>query len=74
MEMLAAHGTDEQKKRWLEPLLAQEMFSAYSMTEPQGGSDPTLFKTHAVSATATSGSSTARSGSPPRDGSPTSSS
>ena len=48
MEMLAAHGTDEQKKRWLEPLLAQEMFSAYSMTEPQGGSDPNLFKTTAV--------------------------
>ena len=48
MEMLAAHGTEEQKKRWLEPLLNQEMFSAYSMTEPQGGSDPTLFKTTAV--------------------------
>ncbi len=48
MEMLAAHGTEEQKKRWLEPLLNQEMFSAYSMTEPQGGSDPNLFKTHAV--------------------------
>ena len=48
MEMLAAYGTEEQKKRWLEPLLNQEMFSAYSMTEPQGGSDPNLFKTHAV--------------------------
>ncbi len=48
MEMLAAYGTDEQKQRWLEPLLKQEMFSAYSMTEPQGGSDPNLFKTTAV--------------------------
>jgi acyl-CoA dehydrogenase len=48
MEMLAAYGTEEQKKRWLEPLLDQEMFSAYSMTEPQGGSDPNLFTTHAV--------------------------
>ena len=47
MEMLAAYGTDEQKKRWLEPMLNQEMWSAYSMTEPQGGSDPNLFKTHA---------------------------
>ena len=47
MEMLAAYGTDEQKKRWLVPLLNQEMFSAYSMTEPQGGSDPNLFKTRA---------------------------
>ena len=30
IEMLAAFGTDEQKKRWLEPLLNQDMFSAYS--------------------------------------------
>src|SRR5881398_1777444 len=48
MEMLAAYGTEEQKERWLKPLLNQEMFSAYSMTEPQGGSDPNLFKTRAV--------------------------
>ena len=48
MEMLAAYGTDEQKKRWLEPMLNQEIWSAYSMTEPQGGSDPNLFQTHAV--------------------------
>ena len=48
MEMLAAYGTEEQKKRWLEPLMNQEIWSAYSMTEPQGGSDPNLFKTHAV--------------------------
>ena len=48
MEILAAYGTEEQKKRWLEPLLNQDMFSAFSMTEPQGGSDPDLFKTHAV--------------------------
>src|SRR5215467_3108846 len=48
MEMLAAYGTPEQKERWLTPLLNQEIFSAYSMTEPQGGSDPTLFSTHAV--------------------------
>ena len=48
MEILAAYGTEEQKKRWLVPLLNQDMFSAYSMTEPQGGSDPNLFKTRAV--------------------------
>ena len=35
MEMLAAYGTDEQKERWLKPLLNQEYLSAYSMTEPQ---------------------------------------
>ena len=48
MEMLAAYGTEEQKQRWLYPLMNQEIFSAYSMTEPHGGSDPNLFKTHAV--------------------------
>jgi alkylation response protein AidB-like acyl-CoA dehydrogenase len=48
MEMLAAYGTDAQKERWLKPMLNQQLWSAYSMTEPQGGSDPKLFKTHAV--------------------------
>ncbi len=48
IEMLAAYGTEEQKQRWLVPLLNQDMFSAYSMTEPQGGSDPNLFQSHAV--------------------------
>jgi len=48
MELLAVYGTEEQKRRWLYPLMNQEIFSAYSMTEPQGGSDPNLFKTHAV--------------------------
>ncbi len=48
MEILAAYGTDVQKERWLYPLMRQEIFSAYSMTEPHGGSDPSLFKTVAV--------------------------
>ena len=48
MEILAAYGTEEQKERWLKPLMNQEIWSAYSMTEPQGGSDPNLFKTTAV--------------------------
>ena len=48
MEILAAYGTQEQKQRWLYPLMSQEIFSAYSMTEPEGGSDPGLFKTQAV--------------------------
>ncbi len=48
MEILAAYGTPEQKARWLTPMLNQEIWSAYSMTEPQGGSDPSLFKTVAV--------------------------
>jgi alkylation response protein AidB-like acyl-CoA dehydrogenase len=48
MEMLAAYGTPDQKEQWLYPLMNQEIFSAYSMTEPQGGSDPNMFKTSAV--------------------------
>jgi acyl-CoA dehydrogenase len=48
MELLAAYGTEAQKERWLKPLMNQEIWSAYSMTEPQGGSDPNLFRTTAM--------------------------
>jgi acyl-CoA dehydrogenase len=47
-EIIAAYGTPEQKKKWLQPLLDGEVFSCYSMTEPQAGADPTLFTTRAV--------------------------
>jgi acyl-CoA dehydrogenase len=47
-EIIAAYGTPEQKERWLTPLLNGEVFSCYSMTEPQGGSDPTLIRTRAI--------------------------
>ncbi|MGA2520044.1 MAG: acyl-CoA dehydrogenase family protein [Acidimicrobiales bacterium] len=46
-EIIAHYGTDEQKERYLRPLLEGEIFSSYSMTEPQGGSDPTRFTTRA---------------------------
>ncbi|HTT86305.1 MAG TPA: acyl-CoA dehydrogenase family protein [Acidimicrobiales bacterium] len=46
-EIIAHYGTDEQKERYLRPLLDGEIFSSYSMTEPQGGSDPTRFTTRA---------------------------
>ena len=39
-EILAHFGTDTQKARYLEPLLAGEISSTYSMTEPQAGSHP----------------------------------
>jgi acyl-CoA dehydrogenase len=42
-EILAHYGTDLLKKTYLEPLLRNEIVSAFSMTEPRGGSDPTGF-------------------------------
>ena len=47
-EIIAHYGTDEQKERYLRPLLEGEIFSCYSMTEPHAGSDPTMFQTQAV--------------------------
>jgi acyl-CoA dehydrogenase len=45
MEILAEHGTDEQRRRWLEPLLDGAIRSCFSMTEPEvAGSDPTTLE------------------------------
>ena len=46
-EILAHYGTPEQKKKWLEPLLNNEIVSCYAMTEPQGGADPLMIQTTA---------------------------
>ena len=47
-ELLALGANDEQKKKWLEPLLAGQVRSAFSMTERGAGADPTLLATRAV--------------------------
>jgi len=40
-EILAMFGTEEQKQRYLQPLIAGEISSCFSLTEPRGGADPT---------------------------------
>jgi alkylation response protein AidB-like acyl-CoA dehydrogenase len=48
-EILHLFGTEEQKARWLAPLVAGEIRSFFSMTEPEvPGSDPTTLRTRAV--------------------------
>ncbi len=47
MELIAHNGTEEQKKKYMEPLLAGDMHSAYSMTEPHAG-EPGEFICNAV--------------------------
>jgi len=47
-EILARFGTQEQKDEYLAALLSGEIFSCFSMTEPQGGSDPRVFTTRGV--------------------------
>jgi acyl-CoA dehydrogenase len=48
-EILFMFGTEEQKDRWLRPLVAGEIRSFFSMTEPEvSGSDPTTLRTRAV--------------------------
>jgi len=48
-EILHLFGTDEQKRRFLVPLVAGEIRSFFSMTEPDvAGSDPTTLRARAV--------------------------
>ncbi|WP_131768728.1 acyl-CoA dehydrogenase family protein [Candidatus Protofrankia californiensis] len=47
-EILARFGSPDQHRRWLHPLLAGDLLSAYAMTEPGAGADPTLLATTAT--------------------------
>ena len=50
MMLLAKVATSTQQRRWLEPIVAGSVRSAFAMTEPPpgGGSDPTMIRTRAV--------------------------
>lgn len=49
MELLHAHGTPGQQRRWLRPLAAGQVRSCFSMTEPEhAGSNPVWLSTTAV--------------------------
>ena len=48
-EILHAFGTEEQKQRWLVPIINGEIRSCFSMTEPEhAGSNPTVMSTMAA--------------------------
>jgi acyl-CoA dehydrogenase len=45
---IESSGREEHRAKWLEPLLDGRLRSAFSMTEPGAGADPTLLTTSAV--------------------------
>jgi acyl-CoA dehydrogenase len=47
-ELIAIAGTEEQRERWMKPLLDGTFYSAFSMTEQGTGSDPRQFRATAV--------------------------
>jgi short/branched chain acyl-CoA dehydrogenase len=47
-EALYSFGTEDQKKKWLEPLVRGQAIGCFGLTEPDAGSDATAIKTRAV--------------------------
>ncbi len=47
---LLTFGTDEQKRRWLPGMLSGEQIGAYSLSEPQAGSDAAALQCKATKA------------------------
>ncbi len=48
LKALLLFGTDKQKKRWLPPLARGEITAAFSLTEPNAGSDANGVQTQAI--------------------------
>lgn len=48
LKALLLFGTEEQKRKWLPPLARGEMIAAFSLTEPNAGSDAAGIETKAV--------------------------
>ncbi len=46
-QVLVNFGTDEQKKRWLEPIASGEVVASFALTEPGAGSNPSGLRTKA---------------------------
>ncbi|HEX2209109.1 MAG TPA: acyl-CoA dehydrogenase family protein [Longimicrobium sp.] len=46
-QMIQAHGTGAQKERWLPPMARGEMLGAFSLSEPDAGSDAAGMSAHA---------------------------
>jgi alkylation response protein AidB-like acyl-CoA dehydrogenase len=45
--MILANGSDEQKERWLKPMARGEMLGAFSLSEPDSGSDAAAMQAQA---------------------------
>lgn len=48
LRALLIFGTPAQKERWLKPLAHGELFAAFSLTEPNAGSDASAIETRAI--------------------------